>query len=118
MPGIRHVEQTLKYRVEPAVVAEALISTLETTGRVDSVQRETGVITGLMGDNWLGFIPVWDTPIYIQVAPIESGTEVTLKLSRTVGLLEDGVVQKRMARFLGLLAENPQLKGKSAGTGW
>jgi len=115
----RHLEHTLKYELKPSEVAEAMISTVKATGRLDSVQRETGTITGLIGHKLLGILSVWDTPIFIHIAGTENGTEATIKLSRTVDLaLDDGVVQKRMSHFLGLLAANNKLKGKSVGGGW
>jgi hypothetical protein len=42
----RHLEHTLKYELKPSEVAEAMISTVKATGGLDSVQRETGTITG------------------------------------------------------------------------
>jgi len=104
---------TLEYDIEPSVVAEAVQAALNACGKVASVQRETGVITGSVGMGWFHN----GADVSIQIKKTGSGTQVVISGTAGEAALGGGSAQKCIAKLTEQLTKQPALKGHSR-TGW
>ena len=115
LPVIREstARETLEYNVEPAIVAQVCQDVLKRIGRVKSVSRESGTITGKVYTSPL----MTATNIMLRIARKESSTELSIQTNRGEGLLTGNGAQKALAKFMKTMGKSTRLAGKSSG-GW
>ena len=107
-------EQSMDFKTEPAIVAEACQAAIISLGlEVKEVSRSSGTITGKSPTFTLG--P--EKRLFIKVSKVENATRVNVSAIKQKGLLVTSGADEFLAEFLATLSNNPTLKGKSA-TGW
>ena len=115
MAGIREstAKETLFYKIEPQVLAQICQDVLKKVGKVKSVSRETGVISGKVKTSFLEN----KATIILRISRKDDVTELSIQTSRGEAILSGGGAQKGLVRFMTALGADERLKGKS-GAGW
>lgn len=106
--------ETIIYRTDPAIVAEACQAALQELGKVTQVSRETGTIAGK-----ISVVNVLANPVYVnlRISRHADGTELHVQMQRKEGLLTGGGAQKGLAAFLAALGGDARLARAATG-GW
>jgi hypothetical protein len=115
MAGIRESQATLtlEYQAEPGVVAAACQDALNKVGRVRSVERQTGVITGKIADGWF----YNGADVTLQIRRKSGGAEVLIQGTSGEAVLGGGSAQKSLSKLIEALANDSRLSGRSS-LGW
>ena len=104
--------ETLIYKVEPAIVAEACQTALKQVGHVKKVSRETGTIAGAIG--FFGTVHA----NFRKISHHADGTELHIQMEAKVGPFETGgAAQEGLSKFWGTLGKDSSLAGAATG-GW
>ena len=117
MPGIREsrASVTLEYDAEPPILAEACQWALNAVGKVKSIQRETGIITGRVSSQMFVHNAA---DVTVQIKKTEMGTQAAIDATAGEPLLRSAdSAQKCIAKLINYLAQHPALKGRSK-AGW
>lgn len=107
-------EQTLEFKIDPAMLAQACQETIESMGlTIKEVSRESGIITAKKP------MLTFDAPVNLMLKIIKTGNGacVQIKVSAHDSILVPGEAQKFLAKFIGSLSTHPSLKGSSI-AGW
>jgi len=106
-------DETVIYKTEPAIVAEACQAALQELGKMTQISRETGTIAGKISVNFLA------NPVFVnlRISRHASGTELHIQTQRKEGLFTGGGAQKGLAAFLTALGSDPRLAQAATG-GW
>ena len=102
--------ETLIYKVEPAIVAEACQTALKQLGHVKKVSRETGTIAGTIGFFGVVFVN-------LRISGHADGSELHIQMEAKEGMLTQGRAQKGLTEFLTTLGKDRRLDGAATG-GW
>lgn len=106
-------EESIVYKTEPSIVAEACQATLTEIGKVNQVLRESGIITGKFR------LSLWTNPIFIniRISRHPEGTELHVQTQRKEGSCTSGGAQNGLAKFLCELGSDKRLTQSSI-SGW
>lgn len=104
----------LKYKAEPKIVAEAIISAIKKVGVVKNVSRETGVIRAKINAGFLN----GKADAVISIGLEGSLTKVKIDTRKPEALLVDSAgAQKAMSSLMDAMSKESSLES-SSGKGW
>ncbi|MBI5674344.1 MAG: hypothetical protein HZC48_00760 [Nitrospirae bacterium] len=106
-------KETLEYKTDPVVLAQACQDVLKKLGKVTDVSRETGTIAGKINVGLLTDA----AQVILRIAHKGDYTELSVQTSRGEGLLTDSGAQKALSLFLSAMDKDKRLTGKASG-GW
>jgi len=106
-------QETIEFKAEPAIVAQACQDALKKIGQLTSVVRETGTIMGKVPPTF----SAGEALLNVRVAKNGDVTTVTIAAQAKEGLITSGGAQRGLALFLKELGSDSRLKGSST-AGW
>jgi hypothetical protein len=105
-------EHSVVVPAEPKRTAEVCIAVMNSLGKVVSVSRETGIITGKSGGFW-----THPTFVTVKISKHPEGTQVQIEAERKEWTFSDGGAQKYLSDFMQQLGGYADLNIKKT-SGW